>query len=179
MNQNLKNHYKNVISYDLLTKLPIKNIFEIPKIIKICLNIGFKNANIEKKKLINILVFLKLITNQNPISTKSKKNNIFLKIKKNSIIGCKITLKKQNIYFFLKKLILFIIPSSLNEKKTNLTNNHIFNFQITNILDFFEFKKEFFKFKDIPPIDISIHSNLKNNKELLIFLNYFFLIKNY
>lgn len=49
MNQNLKNHYKNVISYDLLTKISLKNVFEVPKITKICLNIGFKNANIEKK----------------------------------------------------------------------------------------------------------------------------------
>lgn len=178
MNQNLKNHYKNVISYDLLTKIPLKNIFEIPKITKICLNIGFKNANTEKKKLINILVFLKLITNQKPIPTQSKKSNIFLKIKKNSIIGCKVTLKKQNIYFFLEKLIIFIIPVLTENIKFNLKNKNIFNFQIKNILDFFEFKKEFFKFKDIPPIDISIHTNLKNNKELLIFLNYLFLIKN-
>ena len=69
MNNNIRNHYKNVISYDLLTKLNYKNIFQLPKITKICLNIGFKNANIEKKKLINILVLLKLITNQKPIVT--------------------------------------------------------------------------------------------------------------
>ena len=49
MNKNLKNHYQNVIIYDLITKLHFKNIFEIPKITKICLNIGFKNANFEKK----------------------------------------------------------------------------------------------------------------------------------
>ena len=95
MNKNLKNHYQNVITYDLLTKLNFKNIFEIPKITKICLNIGFENANVEKKKLLNIIVLLKLITNQKPIVTKSKKNNIFLKIKKNSIIGCKVTLRKK------------------------------------------------------------------------------------
>jgi len=69
MNNNIKNNYQNIISYDLLTKLHYKNIFQIPKITKICLNIGFKNANIEKKKLINILVLLKLITHQKPIAT--------------------------------------------------------------------------------------------------------------
>jgi len=100
MNKNIKNYYQNIITYDLLTKYNFKNIFQIPKITKICLNIGFKNANIEKKKLINILVLLKLITNQKPIATQSKKNNIFLKIKKNSIIGCKVTLRKKNILFF-------------------------------------------------------------------------------
>nr|YP_009167038.1 ribosomal protein L5 [Pythium insidiosum]YP_009167056.1 ribosomal protein L5 [Pythium insidiosum]BAS30599.1 ribosomal protein L5 [Pythium insidiosum]BAS30617.1 ribosomal protein L5 [Pythium insidiosum] len=177
MNNNLKNHYQNVIVYDLLTKSNIKNIFEITKITKICLNIGFKNANIEKKKLINILVLLKLITNQKPIVTKSKKNNIFLKIKKNSIIGCKVTLRKKNIYEFLEKILIFIIPNLNKNINLNLENKNILNFQIKNILNFFELRKEFLKFKEIPPIDVSIHTNSKNNKELFNILNSYFIIK--
>lgn len=176
MTKNLKNHYQNVIIYDLITKLNFKNIFEIPKITKICLNIGFKNANIEKKKLINIILLLKLITNQKPIVTKSKKNNIFLKIKKNSIIGCKVTLRKKNIYIFLEKLLIFILPN-ISNINFNLKNRNILNFQIKNILNFFELKTEFLKFKDIPPIDISIHTNSKNNNELFTLLNSFFIIK--
>lgn len=177
MNKNLKNHYQNVIIYDLLTKLHFKNVFELPKITKICLNIGFKNSNIEKKKLTNIIVLLKLITNQEPIVTKSKKNNLFLKIKKGSIIGCKVTLRKNNINIFLEKLLFFILPN-LKNIQLNLKNKNILNFQIQNILHFFEFKTEFLKFKDIPPIDVSIHSNTKNNKDLFLLLNYFYLIKN-
>ena len=176
MNENLKNHYQNVIIYDLITKLHFKNIFEIPKITKICLNIGFKNANIEKKKLINIILLLKLITNQKPIVTKSKKNNIFLKIKKNSIIGCKVTLRKKNIYIFLEKLLIFILPNT-NEIKFNFENKNILNFQIKNVLNFFELKTEFLKFRDIPPIDISIHTNSKHNNELFLLLNSFIIIK--
>ena len=169
MNNIIKNHYQSVISYDLLTKLNYKNIFEISKITKICLNIGFKNANIEKKKLINILVLLKLITNQKPIVTQSKKNNIFLKIKKNSIIGCKVTLRKKNIYTFLEKLIIFVIP--------NMNKNIKFNFENKNILSFFELRREFLKFKDIPAIDVSIHTNSDNNKELFTLLNSLYIIK--
>lgn len=177
MNNNIKNHYQNIIAYDLLTKLNYKNIFQIPKITKICLNIGFKNANIEKKKLINILVLLKLITNQKPLVTQSKKNNIFLKIKKNSIIGCKVTLRKKNINIFLEKLIIFIIPN-LNKKITiNPDNINILNFQIKNILNFFELRKEFLKFRDTPVIDVSIHSNTTNNKDLFILLNSLFIVK--
>ena len=177
MNNNIKNHYQNIISYDLLTKLNYKNIFQIPKITKICLNIGFKNANIEKKKLINILVLLKLITNQKPIVTQSKKNNIFLKIKKNSIIGCKVTLRKKNIYIFLEKLIIFVIPNLNKKIKINTENTNILNFQIKNILNFFELRKEFLKFRDIPVIDVSIHTNTTNNKDLFTLLNSLFIIK--
>lgn len=177
MNNNIKNHYKNVISYDLLTKLHYKNIFQLPKITKICLNIGFKNANLEKKKLINILVLLKLITNQKPVVTQSKKNNIFLKIKKNSIIGCKITLRKKNINIFLEKIVIFIIPYLNKKIKFNIENQNILNFQIKNILNFFELRREFLKFREIPFIDVSIHTNTKNNQELFLLLNSLFIIK--
>ena len=176
MEKNLQNHYKNIILYNFLSKLNLQNIFEIPKITKICLNIGFKDSNIEKKKLINIILFLKLITNQKPLITKSKKNIIFLKIKKNSIIGCKITLRKKNIFFFLEKVLIFILPN-LTKIKINFKNQNIFNFKIKNILYFFELKNEFLKFKDIPAIDVSIHTNVKNNKELFLLLNYFFIFK--
>lgn len=174
MEKNLQNHYKNITIYNLLTKLIFQNIFEIPKITKICLNIGFQNANIEKKRLINIILLLKLITNQKPLATKSKKNDIFLKIKKNSIIGCKITLRKKNIFFFLEKILIFILP---NLKKINFKNKNILDFQIKNILDFFELKNEFLKFKNIPPIDVSIHTNVKNNNELFLFLNSILFLK--
>lgn len=176
MEKNLQNHYKNITIYNLLTKLNFKNIFEIPKITKICLNIGFKDVNIEKKKLINIILLLKLITNQKPLITKSKKNDIFLKIKKNSIIGCKITLRKKNIFIFLEKILIFIIPN-LKKIKINLKNKNILNFQIKNILNFFELKNEFLKFKDITPIDVSIHTNVKNNNELFLLLNSVFILK--
>ena len=130
----------------------------------------------KKKKLINIILLLKLITNQKPLITKSKKNDIFLKIKKNSIIGCKITLRKKNIFIFLEKILIFIIPN-LKKIKINLKNKNILNFQIKNILNFFELKNEFLKFKDITPIDVSIHTNVKNNNELFLLLNSVFILK--
>jgi len=176
MNNNFKNHYQNITTYDLITKFNFKNVYEIPKINKICLNIGFKNANIEKKKLINIIILLKLITNQKPIVTKSKKNNIFLKIKKNSIIGCKLTLRKKNINIFIEKLLIFILPN-IEKINFDIRNKNILNFQIKDILNFFELKTEFLRFRDIPPIDISIHTNSKKNNELFLLLNSLFFIK--
>lgn len=170
MNSFIKNYYQNIIIYDLLTKLNFKNIFQINKINKINLNIGFKNSNIEKKKLINILLLLKLITNQQPFPTKSKKNNINLKIKKGNIVGCIITLRKRQIYFFLEKIFLFILSRNLN-KVYKFNNKNILNFRIQNILNFFELETEFIKFKEIPSVNISIHTNSKNNKELFFFLN--------
>jgi large subunit ribosomal protein L5 len=175
MNKNLKNHYQNVIVYDLITKLHYQNVFEIIKISKIYLNIGFKNANIEKKKLINLIVLLKLITNQNSSLTRSKKDNIFFKIKKGSIVGCKVTLQKDNIYLFLEKFLIFILP---NIKNLQINSKNILNFQILNILDFFELKTEFLKFNKISSIDVSIHTNSKKNIDVLLLYNFFYFFQN-
>ena len=176
MEKNLQNHYKNIILYNFLSKLNLQNIFEIPKITKICLNIGFKDSNIEKKKLINIILLLKLITNQKPFITKSKKNNIFLKIKKNSIIGYKTTLRKNNIFSFLEKIIFYILPNLKKIKFNMIKINNIFNFKIKNLLNFFEFKNEFFQFKDLSffSLNVSIQTNSKNNSHLFLLLNSFF-----
>jgi len=170
-----KKHYENIITYDLITKFNFNNIFKIPSINKIILNIGLKNSNVEKKKMIAIILLLKLITNQQAFLTKSKKNNIVFKIKKGAIMGCKITLRKNNIYFFLEKLILFIIPNIKNFKgiQLNSLQTNILSFQIKNILSFFELEKEFLKFQNLPAININIQTNAKNINQLFILLNQF------
>lgn len=169
----IQNHYKYNINYDLITKLNLINIFNIPKINKITLNIGLKNSNMEKKKMTLIALLLRLIINQQILITKSKKNNIILKIKKNDIIGCKLTLRKNNIYFFLEKLLIFILPNikDFNGLLLNKNSKNILNFKISNILNFFELEKEFLKFQNIPNIDINLHSNNISYNYLLICLN--------
>lgn len=173
----IKNYYKNILLYDFLLKIPIKNIFQLTKINKIYLNIVFKSKILEKKQLINFLIFLKLISNQKIKIIKTKKNNIFLKIKKNSIIGCKVIINKNNIFTFLEKIIIFIIPNLNKNININLKNKNILNLKIKNISNFIEFNKKNFKINNFfTPINISIHTNLKKYENLKIFLNFLFII---
>ena len=58
-----------------------------------------------------------------------------------------------------------------------MNKNIKFNFENKNILSFFELRREFLKFKDIPAIDVSIHTNSDNNKELFTLLNSLYIIK--
>jgi large subunit ribosomal protein L5 len=171
----IKNHYNHNINYDLITKLNLNNIFKIPKINKIVLNIGLKNSNVEKKKMISIILLLKLIMNQQVLNTKSKKNNIIFKIKKGDIMGCKITLRKKNIYIFLEKLIIFILPNIKDFKGflINKKNINVLNFRISNFLNFFELEKEFLKFQNLPSIDVNIHTNIISKNYLIVLLNQF------
>ena len=124
--------------------------------------------------MIAIILLLKLITNQQILCTKSKKNNIHFKIKKGAIMGCKVTLQKQNIYFFLEKFIIFILPNMKDFKGLFLNKkSNVLNFQISNLLNFFELEKEFLKFQNLPPLNISIHIKNKSIKNLLVILNQF------
>ena len=125
------NYYKNLIIFDLITKLNITNIYKIPKIEKINLNITCKNKYIKKEKLIYILLFLNLITNQKPfLKNNNVKQKITINMKKNKVIGCKITLKKESINLFLEKLIFFILPKMKDIKINYKKIKKILNFKI-------------------------------------------------
>lgn len=172
MKKNLQNYYNSILVYDLISKLPkITNYFQIPKLTTIHINMGLKTISVEKQKIISMLALLKIITNQESIVTKSKNNNIFFKIKKNSIIGCKVTLHKNSIFFFLEKLI-FLNPFKLS----NLTiNNQSLTFKISNkqLLNLFELKTEFFTFQNLPSIDIIIQTQTLKKKDFILLLNLF------
>lgn len=131
--------------------------------------------------MISILLLLRLITNQQILATKSKKNNIIFKIKKGDIMGCKVTLRKKNAFIFLEKLIIFILPNIKNFEGIfiNKKSLNILNFKIKNILNFFELEKEFLKFQNIPPIDINIKTISSSFNHMYILLNLFnlYLIK--
>lgn len=167
----IKKHYYSIILYNFITKFNYTNIFEIPQFTKIVLNIGLKNSFSEKKKIINILLLLELITNKPALITKSKKNKITLKIKKGMFVGCKTTLRKNSLYIFLDKLILFIFPTINNFEGISLKKENIINFRIRNILNFIEIEEEFLKFQNNYNIDVSLHSNCKSSEEFSFLLN--------
>lgn len=166
MKKYLQNHFQHVISYDLITKTTFKNVFEITKITDVYLNIGFP-SKINSKRRNDILLFFYLLTNKTPIIIKKKRKEL---------TGCQIILRKKNIFVFLEKLIIFILPK-IDPVYLNPTFTNILNLKITNVSDFFEFKDELTKFKRIPPINLSLKTNSTNYNELFILLNLACLVK--
>ena len=171
----LKEHYQNIIIHNFITKFNYQNIFQIPKITHIHLNLNLNDLIIDKKKIIKILMILELITNQKSLIIKTKKNKIQFKIKKGDIVGCQVILRKDRIFYFLTNLFYFYLPNKkdfsgffLHEK-----NKKIAHFKLTNFLSFFELEKEFLKFQKLAPLFISIHTNSKTKKEFLFLLNSF------
>ena len=166
-------HYKNTISYDLMTKFNYMNSFEIPSIKEISINISSLNLAFEKKKIIPLLVAIELISGQKGRITLSKKNKIHLKIKKGIVVGCKVTLNTQNSHEFLEHLILFVFPHIKDFKGFSIKHKSpsILSFKINNLLNFFELNNEFLNFSNISPVNITIKLNTNTIEESNLLLN--------
>ena len=106
----LKEKYEKTIVSDLMSKHNYKNVMEVPKLEKIVVNIGCGDATSNSKLLEAALRDLELITGQKPVATKAKKSIAGFKLREGQAIGCKVTLRGENMYNFLDKLISITLP---------------------------------------------------------------------
>ena len=143
-----------------LTKFNIINNLSEKNLKKITLNFGFKDIKFEKKKMILFFLVLELITNQKCVLTNSKKNLIFLRIKKGSVTGCKVTLRKQNLNDFLDNLLLSL-PRSENFKglffNKKSQKNNSFSAKIQDLFIFYPLESEILSY--IKNLDLTFTFN--------------------
>ena len=102
--------YKNTITNDLMSKLNIKNIHEIPKINKIILNMGIGEAKDDSKIVDKAVEDLSLISGQKAVKTKAKKAISGFKIRAGMPLGAMVTLRNRIMYEFLDRLINIAFP---------------------------------------------------------------------
>jgi large subunit ribosomal protein L5 len=109
-NPRLKEKYKSNIIPALQEKFGYKNVMQVPKLIKICLNHGV-GAGVADKKLVEAAVAeMSLIAGQKAVPTKSKKDISNFKLRKGVAIGSRVTLRGDRMYEFLERLISVSLP---------------------------------------------------------------------
>ncbi len=86
------------------------NIMEIPRLVKVTLNMGLGEAVGDKKILEHAQNDMTLIVGQKPVATHARKSIAGFKIREGWPIGCKVTLRRQRMYEFLDRLINVAIP---------------------------------------------------------------------
>jgi large subunit ribosomal protein L5 len=106
----LKEKYLKEVVPSLKEKFNYKTIMEVPKIEKIVVNIGVGDATTNSKLLDAAVAELELITGQKPVVTKARKSIAGFKLREGQAIGCKVTLRSDNMYTFLDKLIAIGLP---------------------------------------------------------------------
>ncbi len=160
-----KQYYQEKIIPYFIEKNLFKNKMEVPQIKKIIINTGFNITNSNKKNIDEITNDLALISHQKPIITKAKKSIAGFKIRKNFIIGCKVTLRKKNMYNFLDKLINLVLPRIRDFKGLNsksLDGNGNISIGIKEYTIFPEINYD--KITTLRGLDITIVTNAKNNE---------------
>jgi large subunit ribosomal protein L5 len=106
----LKEKYLKEVVPSLKEKYNYKSIMEVPKLEKIVVNIGVGDATTNSKLLDAAVAELELITGQKPVITKAHKSIAGFKLREGQAIGCKVTLRSENMYTFLDKLIAIGLP---------------------------------------------------------------------
>ena len=106
----LKEKYLNEVVPMLMDKYGYKSIMEVPKLEKVVINMGVGDATTNSKLLDAALSDLEKISGQKPVVTKAKKSIAGFKIREGQKIGCKVTLRSDNMYNFVDKLISISLP---------------------------------------------------------------------
>lgn len=106
----LKAKYNEEIIPSLQKEFNYKNIMDVPKLDKIVVNMGVGDATTNSKLLEAAMADLEIITGQRPVATKAKKAIAGFKLRAGQAIGCKVTLRGENMYNFLDKLIRITLP---------------------------------------------------------------------
>ena len=106
----LKEKYLNEVVSSLMNKYNYKSVMEVPKLEKIVINMGVGDATGNSKLLDAAMADLEVISGQKPVKTHAKKAIAGFKVRENQAIGCKVTLRGDNMYNFLDKLISISLP---------------------------------------------------------------------
>lgn len=106
----LHDKYKKDTIPAMMKDFDYKNIHQVPKIEKISVNMCVGEATENKALLDNAVKELTQITGRKPIITKSKKSISNFKLREGMPIGCKVTLRRDEMYEFLDRLISIYIP---------------------------------------------------------------------
>jgi large subunit ribosomal protein L5 len=167
----LEHFCEKTLRYDLANKFFYHSTKQLPRLEKIILNFGCKTTGI--KGLATSLLAIELITGQKGILTVTRHSNILLKIRKGNPAGCKVTLKKRNMFLFLSKTLIEILPKVKDFNGITLTKKikkNVFSYELHETFSFHELEEHYYLFYNLPKLDITIITSSKVKEELLFIL---------
>jgi len=106
----LKEQYFATVRDDLQKQFQYKNVNQIPKFVKIVVNMGVGEAATDSKAIDGAVADLRTITGQQPIVTRARKSIATFHLRAGQPIGAKVTLRGDRMYEFLDRLIAIAIP---------------------------------------------------------------------
>lgn len=165
-NPRLKETYSKTVVPALKEKFAYKNVMQVPKLTKICLNQGLGAAVADKKIVDQAVEEMSIIAGQRAVPTKSKKAISNFKLRENMPIGARVTLRGDKMYEFLDRLISVSLPrvrdfAGLNVKGFDGRGNYTMG--VTEQIIFPEIVID--KVNRINGMDITFVTTAKNDEE--------------
>ena len=170
----LEKEYKEKIVPSLSEKYNYKSVMAVPKLDKIVVNMGVGDATGNSKLIDAACEDLMTITGQKPIITRAKKAIAGFKVREGQAIGCMVTLRGDNMYNFLDKLISITLPRvrdfrGISPKSFDGRGNYTLG--LTEQLIFSEI--DYDKVVKVRGMDIVFVTTAKTNEEALDLLKGF------
>lgn len=110
MTTRLETIYREKIVPKLTERFGYENPMQVPRLVKVTLNMGVGEAVGNKKVLENAVADMAKIAGQKPVTTKSRKSIAGFKIREGYPIGCMVTLRGGRMYEFLDRLVTIALP---------------------------------------------------------------------
>jgi large subunit ribosomal protein L5 len=164
--ENLSTSYNTKIKGDLQKDLGIKNINAVPRLTKVVVNMGVKDALADKKNVETAATVLGQITGQKPKITKAKKSIATFKLREGDKIGVVVTLRGKRMYDFYEKLVRIVLPRIRDFRGVSLKSfdgrgNYSLGFSETIV--FPEIDQS--KIEKVQGVEITIVTNARDDKE--------------
>ena len=106
----LKSKYIEEIIPAMMTEFDFENKLRVPRVSKVVVNVGLGEALVSSNVVQTVARDLQLITGQKPIERKAKKSIANFKLREGQVIGLSVTLRSNNMWFFLDKLFNVSLP---------------------------------------------------------------------
>lgn len=138
--------YRNEIIPSMQKTFNYKNVMQVPRLDKIVINMGIGEGINDIKIVDKALDELAMISGQKPVYTRSKKSISNFKVKENTVIGCRVTLRKNIMYEFLDRLVSVALPRirdfrGVKENSFDQKGNYTLGLQEQGIFPEIEFDK--------------------------------------
>ncbi|RDD81608.1 50S ribosomal protein L5 [Dyella tabacisoli] len=170
----LETFYKEQVMQKLTERFGYQNVMQVPRITKITLNMGVGEAAGNKKVLENAVADMAKIAGQKPITTKARVSVASFKIRDGWPIGCKVTLRRAQMWEFLDRLINISLPRTRDFRGVSgraFDGRGNYNFGVREQIIFPEI--DFDQIDAVRGMDISITTTAKTDEEAKALLEAF------
>ena len=171
MTARLRETYKTDVFPALNDKFQYKNVMEVPKLVKVTINMGLGEAKDNAKLMESAVEELAMISGQKPVITKAKKSIANFKLRAGMPIGAKVTLRGDNMYNFADKFFNIALPRVRDFKgvsKNSFDGRGNYTMGIKEQLIFPEI--EYDKIDKIKGMDITFTTTAKTDEEAMALL---------